>query len=220
MCKTIVHQWGDKFQNSAAYQTYVEPAINQSAGTRQLEPRQSRHRRSRKHQAGSSPWQQTLLLSRRYWQLVIRNGLTLLLALLTGPIGIILICLATPGEAPLSQLDPAEAMQASLALRTVFVFSCVAIWVGISCAAQEIVKEAAIYSRERLINLGLIPYLGSKLFVRSGIEIAQTLLLEIAILIGFKSPEAKLYLWMVGLIITNLKNILSSMCLEIPLSGE
>jgi ABC-type multidrug transport system ATPase subunit/pSer/pThr/pTyr-binding forkhead associated (FHA) protein/ABC-type multidrug transport system permease subunit len=213
-----VHQWGDKFQNSTAYQTYIEPTISQHSGTKQLPP-PSRPYRSRKHKVGSSPWQQTLLLSQRYWQLVIRDRVSLLLALLTGPIGIMLTRLATQGKNPLSQLDPAEAMQASLALRTVFVFSCIAIWVGISCSAQEIVKEAAVYSRERLINLGLIPYLSSKLLVRSGIAIGQTLLFAIAIFIGFNSPEAKLLPWTIGLIITNFLMLLSSICLGLLLSS-
>jgi ABC-type multidrug transport system ATPase subunit/pSer/pThr/pTyr-binding forkhead associated (FHA) protein len=215
--QAIVHQWGDKFQNSAAYQTYIEPTVNQHSNARQLPPRS--RRRSQRYKVGSSPWQQTLLLSHRYWQLVMRDRPSLLLALLTGPIGIILVRLATQGKAPLSQLDPAAVMQASLALRTVFVFSCVAIWVGISCAAQEIVKEAAIYSRERLINLGLVPYLSSKLLVRSGIAIGQTLLLVIAILIGFKSPEAQLLPWTISLTISNFLTLLSSICLGFLLSS-
>jgi hypothetical protein len=213
--QAIVEEWATQFQNSPAYQAYVKPSMGLSESAQR-----GKHRsRKPRNKSNCSPWQQLLLLSQRYGQLVLRDRLSLLLALLTGPIGIILIRCAVQGKDPLMQLNPAEAMQASLALRTVFVFSCVAIWVGISCSAQEIVKEAAIYSRERLVNLGILPYLGSKLLVRSGIAIGQTLLLMLAILIGFKAPENHLLPWFLSLFITNFLTLFSSVSLGLLLSS-
>jgi len=40
-----------------------------------------------------------------------------------------------------------------------------AIWLGASNAAREITKEAAIYARERLVNLNVFPYIMSKVVV-------------------------------------------------------
>jgi len=45
-----------------------------------------------------------------------------------------------------------------------FVMAIVPVWFGTSVAAREIVKEGSIYRRERMVNLGIFPYLGSKLF--------------------------------------------------------
>lgn len=58
-----------------------------------------------------------------------------------------------------------------------FVLALVPLWFGISVAAREIVKERTIYKRERMVNLSLLPYIGSKLFALSGIVCLQCLLL-------------------------------------------
>jgi hypothetical protein len=41
----------------------------------------------------------------------------------------------------------------------------VAIWFGTSVSAREIIRERPVYRRERMVNLGILPYVGSKLFV-------------------------------------------------------
>ncbi len=41
----------------------------------------------------------------------------------------------------------------------------VSIWFGTSVSAREIIRERPVYNRERMVNLGLLPYLASKLFV-------------------------------------------------------
>ncbi len=58
-----------------------------------------------------------------------------------------------------------------------FVVALVAVWFGTSIAAREIIRERAVYNRERMVNLGLLPYVGSKLFVLSLIVGLQCILL-------------------------------------------
>ncbi len=58
-----------------------------------------------------------------------------------------------------------------------FVLALVAVWFGTSIAAREIIRERAVYNRERMVNLGLLPYVGSKLLVLSLIVGLQCLLL-------------------------------------------
>jgi ABC-type multidrug transport system ATPase subunit/pSer/pThr/pTyr-binding forkhead associated (FHA) protein/ABC-type multidrug transport system permease subunit len=203
-----VKEWASKFNSG-----YFQPSLGNLGGNGKTSIS-----KLTSPSRGSSLCQQLLLLSQRYWQLVTRDRTSLLLALLTGPIGIILIRLAVQGKDPLMPITPATAIQASLALRTLFVFCCVGIWVGISCSAQEIVKEAAIYARERLVNLGLLAYIGSKLIVRSSIAIVQTLLLVATILLCFKSPDSHLLPWSIGLAITNFLTLVSSICLGLLLS--
>jgi len=61
------------------------------------------------------------------------------------------------------------------------------------------VKEEAIFSRERAVNLGILPYLGSKFVVLSAICVVQVLMLMLVIygvfeachpLLGLQSPPA------------------------------
>jgi ABC transport system ATP-binding/permease protein len=58
-----------------------------------------------------------------------------------------------------------------------FMLAVTVIWFGCNNAAKEIVKEQAIYGRERAVNLGVLPYLASKFLVLGLISAVQTLLL-------------------------------------------
>jgi ABC transport system ATP-binding/permease protein len=205
--QAIVATWAQKFQQSSAYLPPSVAELSNAASPLVTD------------RVKSSFWQQLWILSHRYWQLGLRDRTSLLLALLTGPIGILLIRLAIQGQDPLVQINPASALQAALTLKTLFIFSCVGIWVGISCSAQEIVKESAIYARERLVNLGLLPYFGSKILVRSSIAIVQTSLFVMAISIAFPAPSSQLLPWTLGLFITNFCTLISSICLGLLLSS-
>jgi len=58
-----------------------------------------------------------------------------------------------------------------------FILAVTILWFGCNNAAKEIVKEEAIYARERAVNLGILPYLGSKFLVLGVLSALQTLLL-------------------------------------------
>ncbi|MDQ3821150.1 MAG: ABC transporter permease, partial [Acidobacteriota bacterium] len=58
-----------------------------------------------------------------------------------------------------------------------FMLALVAIWFGTSVSAREIIRERPVYNRERMVNLGLLPYVGSKLLVLSLIVGLQCVLL-------------------------------------------
>jgi hypothetical protein len=58
-----------------------------------------------------------------------------------------------------------------------FILALVSIWFGTAVAARELVKERPIFERERMINLRLVPYVLSKLFLLSLIVVLQTTLL-------------------------------------------
>jgi ABC-type multidrug transport system ATPase subunit len=58
-----------------------------------------------------------------------------------------------------------------------FILAMIVLWFGCNNAAKEIVKEEAIYARERAVNLGITPYLASKFLVLSLITILHVLLL-------------------------------------------
>jgi ABC-type multidrug transport system ATPase subunit len=58
-----------------------------------------------------------------------------------------------------------------------FLMSIIVLWSGCNNAAKEIVKEEAIYGRERAVNLGILPYLASKFLVMTLLTMVQTLML-------------------------------------------
>ena len=175
--------------------------------------------KSPKSKRGISWFAQLALLCKRYWKLVSRDRTSLILTLLAGPITIALTGLPLRNEQPLSVVDVASVTQASLALRLLFIFSCIAIWIGLSNAIREIVKENAIYFRERLLNLRLVPYLGSKLIIRGGLALAQTLLIAAVVLLVFDAPKSELIAWSVGFAITTFLTLLASTSLSLMLSA-
>ncbi|MGD1898235.1 MAG: ATP-binding cassette domain-containing protein [Phormidesmis sp.] len=209
-----VSQWSQKFQGSPDHKQYVQTVLSaaQTGGTTEKPKRQK-----------TSSVRQWLILGRRYLKLVGRDRFSLLLLFLTGPIGVILIRLALPDQDPLAEpatisanLDPS---QAPLALRVLFVFTCATIWVGLSGTAQAIVREANIYLRERLVNLRLIPYLGSKFSIHAGLAVVQAIFLMAVIVLAFESPQPELIPWWLGLLVTTFLTLLASTSLGLMISS-
>jgi hypothetical protein len=57
----------------------------------------------------------------------------------------------------------------------------IVLWFGCNNAAKEIVKEEAIYGRERAVNLGIVPYLASKFLVLTVITAFHALMLMVLV---------------------------------------
>ena len=106
---------------------------------------------------------QFLTLSRRYWEVLFRDKLNLFILLAQAPIVALLTFFVMDDDQPRDFLY--------------FVLSLVAVWFGTSIAAREIIRERAIYNRERMVNLGLMPYVFSKIFILGIIVGIQCLLL-------------------------------------------
>lgn len=62
-----------------------------------------------------------------------------------------------------------------------FITAMTVIWLGCNNASKEIVKEEAIYARERAVNLGITPYLASKFVVLSVFSAVQVGLLLLTV---------------------------------------
>ncbi len=91
---------------------------------------------------------------------------------------------------------------ASLNMGVLFFSAISAVWLGVNNAAREIVGELPIYRRERMFNLGIGPYLASKVIVLALIAAAQCALFVAILLLGFLGAEPCLsapvgyFLWM------------------------
>ena len=116
--------------------------------------------------AGLSQW---LTLTSRYFEVKVKDKRNTLLLLAQAPVVAILLAIIVGDSVNNSQ--------------TLFIAAIVSIWFGANNAVREIVSEAAIYARERLVNLKIPSYVFSKFSVLSGIALIQCLLF-VGILVG------------------------------------
>jgi ABC-type multidrug transport system ATPase subunit/pSer/pThr/pTyr-binding forkhead associated (FHA) protein len=105
---------------------------------------------------------QWFLLSRRYFEVLLKDKLNLFILIAQAPILALMTFVVTTSEQPRDFLY--------------FVVAIVAVWFGTSVSAREIVRERPIYVRERMFNLGVLPYLFSKLTVLGIIVAVQCFL--------------------------------------------
>lgn len=207
--KDTVFEEAEKFKQSNYYKQYIDNRLSiNNQNISGIQPEQIKR----------SPLEQLSILTQRYFKLTLRDPVNLGLALLTAPIGISLINLAIQDQEPLVLGEQPDYNLAPLALRVLFIFTCSGIWVGLSSSLQEIVKEAEIYLRERLVNLSLLAYLSSKIFILGGLALVQNCLITLFILGGFAAPKSELIPWYLGVIITTFLTVFASVSLGLMVS--
>jgi hypothetical protein len=75
--------------------------------------------------------------------------------------------------------------------KILFIMAFAAIMFGCLNGSREIVKEAAIYQRERTVNLGIAPYLFSKIFILGLFSLVQSFIL--VFLVNLKDPLGQVH---------------------------
>jgi ABC-type multidrug transport system ATPase subunit/pSer/pThr/pTyr-binding forkhead associated (FHA) protein len=132
-------------------------------------------------------FRQFFILTKRYAELVFRDRLLLMILLAVMPvIGLMLAAISRSRD--LTGLDPAG-VAAELGKETeskismfavvgdaqklLFMTALAVVLLGLFGAAYEIVKERAVYRRERMVNLKIGPYLLSKVVVLLGFALVQ-----------------------------------------------
>lgn len=116
---------------------------------------------------------QTYWLSRRYLTVKTNDRANTLLMLAQAPIIAGLMCLIFD----------------SLNIGVLFMMAVSAIWFGTNNAGREIVGEIAIYLRERMFNVRIIPYVFSKVLILSLFSIIQVLIFVSIISFRFELPD-------------------------------
>lgn len=157
MMEEVASDWKRKFVATPQYKQHVSDPL------RELEkggPAKVRKSRSLGIFGAVRQW---FTLSSRYAQVLAKDKFTLFILAVQAPIIAFLVFIVMGSELP---RDFAY-----------FALSLCSIWFGTSVAAREIVRERKIYQRERMVNLGILPYVGSKLFVLGMIVSIQCLLL-------------------------------------------
>lgn len=123
-----------------------------------------------KRQARAAATRQWRILTQRYAELLWRDRVNLGLLLAQAPVVALLLTLVTP-------TDTYTPPQFGSTQQVLFMLTLAAIWFGTINAAREIVKERAVYLRERMINLRVWPYVLSKFAVLAALSTVQVLLL-------------------------------------------
>lgn len=149
--------WRQKFLQTPQYKQLVEAPLAEVGKLKHT----GVHKKRRLGIFGA--FGQWLTLSRRYVEVLLKDRLNLLILLAQAPVIALLTFFAMGTEQPRDFLY--------------FVVALVAVWFGTSVAAREIIRERPVYRRERMFNLGILPYLGSKLTVLAVIVGLQCALL-------------------------------------------
>ncbi len=159
-----------RFRKSTYHEKYVNSRIAEmehlARTTGALELAGAGREDSPERRFGLSQW---LTLTQRYFEVKIKDKRNTLLLLAQAPVVAILLAIIVGDSVNNSQ--------------TLFIAAIVSIWFGANNAVREIVSEAAIYARERLVNLKIPSYVFSKFSVLSGIAFVQCLLF-VGILVG------------------------------------
>jgi ABC-type multidrug transport system ATPase subunit len=167
-------RWAEVFKDSPAYLANIAPGLERAESEAQAEPAERPVSRA-PAQARSNLPRQLFWLTTRYAEVLARDGPNLALLLLQAPaIGLAVLLLFTADIFALTADAGGDALRATMSLH---ILTASAIFLGASNAAREITKESAIYARERLVNLNVLPYVISKVIVLSGLCLFQAAVL-------------------------------------------
>lgn len=170
-------RWAERYEASAFHRDYVArrlAPVEQGSRPAEVAVPATRPRRWFDARQGG-------ILTRRYIDLVLSDRRNLAILLLQAPlIGVVVGLVFGTGET-LAQRAVAESQ-----LSFMLVIS--AVWFGCLNAAREIVKELPIYARERSVNLGVGPYLASKLMPLAALCAIQCVGLLVAVSLFIEVP--------------------------------
>ncbi len=161
--------WQNKFRGSTLYQKYIVDRMDCTSFTNHgMNPPTTSE--PVKKWGTWFEFRQSKTLLRRYIDLILSDRKNLLILLLQAPVIALVIGLVFDPEG-----SPAQRATAENQIFFILVLS--AIWFGTLNSARELVKELPIYLRERSVNLGILPYLFSKLVPLAVLCLIQCLLL-------------------------------------------
>jgi ABC-type multidrug transport system ATPase subunit/pSer/pThr/pTyr-binding forkhead associated (FHA) protein len=170
--------WEEYFKRSPYYQHYVTGRLNQPASPLPFGAA-SPQAQGTSESPRAAAWRQFWILTQRYFELVVRDKLSLFILLAVMPIiGLLLVLIAGQHDLVGEAADVVRNMDTYkpffAAQKLLFMLALASVLLGTFGAAYELVKERAIYRRERMINLQLLPYILSKVAVLFLFSLAQS----------------------------------------------
>ena len=182
-------EWAKRYREHFAFQKYiVEPLGGKISGATvpAREPKQAERKIERPVSRQVSGLRQFLILSARNIKILTRDRFGLALMLATAPIVSLLDVLLSVllGRNP---MDFTTGMFTNVMI-TLFLLTVYGVMVGGISQMREIVKEQEVYKRERLVNLKILPYVMSKVWVAIILALYQALAYTIVHYLAFEVP--------------------------------
>jgi ABC-type multidrug transport system ATPase subunit len=171
-------EWAERYKNHQAYKQYIVDELNgmhtsvspnsDLKSTAVSKPDRAIPTMTNKQ---VSAWRQFLVLSNRNLRILTRDRFSLTLMLAAAPlVGLLSVVLSLVlGNTP---FDFTDGDPTSVVI-TLFMLTIYGVMVGGLSQMREIVKEAEIYKRERLVNLKIFPYVLSKVWVAAVLAFYQ-----------------------------------------------
>jgi len=177
--------WAGRFMAIPAYQTYIVNPLQEGQQKLPFGQAEPVRRAARKGSRISSV-RQFLVLSARNIKILTRDRSSLILMLVAPPaVGALDFIMAlVMGRAPFSYTS-GDAGNGAI---TLFLLTIYALLVGGMSQMREFVKEADIYRRERLVNLKILPYVTSKVWVAMLLAFWHALAYTVLHYIAFQMP--------------------------------
>jgi ABC transport system ATP-binding/permease protein len=192
--KVKAEGWAKRFQESPFFQRFIVERFKTlpKGGGRGGVAKQTTMKRAR-----VSSLHQFFLLTRRYFDLVLRDRILLTILLAIMPLLAILVLMIAKSDW-LVGLNPSEIDQylldkiaggasnpvysvAGKGQALLFIMSMASVLLGLFASAYEVVKERTIYQRERMVFLRLLPYVASKVLLLGVFSALQCLLFLVVI---------------------------------------
>jgi len=190
--------WEERFRASSYAHQYVNarlgalPGLPHTPGATPLS-----------HKPRVSFFRQFSVLTQRAFELALRDTTRLAVLLAVMPVlGLLLSLLVDPaalvgaGEDRIADMvyETGRYAIAAQAQTLLMMLALAAVLLGMFVASFDLVRERAIYRRERMVNLRLVPYLGSKAVVLIGFALIQCLALLVAVRLRIHFPQAGTFL--------------------------
>jgi hypothetical protein len=182
--------WARRYRESAAYQNYVAKPLAGKMAQGNIPTVPEPKRAARKTGGGlsqlTSGFKQFFILSARNIKILTRDRFALILMLATAPI----VSLLDVILAVILGRNPFGFQNGSMAnvMITLFLMTIYGVMVGGISQMREIVKEQDIYKRERLVNLQILPYVLSKIWVAALLALYQALAYTVVHYLAFDMP--------------------------------
>jgi len=182
--------WAQKYRESEAYQKYVAKPLAGKMSPSQTPtiPQTEKPARATSGPGSKqvSALRQFMILSARNIKILTRDRFALGLMLATAPVVSLLdvVLSAVLGRDPFS-FQTGDMAQVMI---TLFLLTIYGVMVGGISQMREIVKEGDIYKRERLVNLKILPYVMSKVWVAALLAFFQAIIYTGVHYLAFEMP--------------------------------
>ncbi len=194
-------EWQQRYLQHSAYQKYVLDPLRIKGMTPELPQQAARGNRDQNRSAPSAKRssiafnpirsiRQFVILSKRNLKILSRDRISLILMLAAAPLVGMLDFILANGMGR-NSFDYVIGDFPPLAI-SLFLFAIYGVLVGGLSQMREIVKERAVYRRERLVNLQILPYTLSKMWVAALLALYHALAYTTLHYLAFDMPGGAL----------------------------